>query len=80
MGYYVTMTHDNVEEVVRNYFTDDLAKVHELVVNEFGSMTFTPNESGSIKAIPLSKPDVFYTIVKMKTGREFLAELRQIEE
>ena len=70
MNYYITMTHDNVEEVVLTFHTDKLQNVKDDLIERYGELTFTDNESGSIKATPVKDEDVFYTIVPLNKKKK----------
>jgi len=65
MGYYVTMTHDNVEEVISIHFKDDLERVKKTIEDKYGEMTFIKAGDESVKGHPWDNDDIYFTFVEI---------------
>jgi len=66
MGYYVTMTHDNVEEVISVHLNDDLEKVKQATTDKYGDMSFMKLGSESEKGYPWDNDEVHFTFVEIE--------------
>lgn len=60
--YYVTMLHDNVEEVIGVY-KEDTTTIKQFLVNVYGELNTTVNDNGTIECVPWNDNETVFRIV-----------------
>lgn len=78
--YYITMMHDNVEEVVSVHPTDDITKVFDYLHKKYGEIHLSDNPSGSVKAVPVNNKDIYFTIIDTEKRAEATTDWRETSD